>query len=117
MATVWLVIGFAGQVLLFGRWVVQWWSSERAKSPVIPLGYWYMSLAGGAALMAYAIHQADAVFIVGTTVGEVIYVRNLLLWRRAYKPPLAPDPAAAICPHCGATPPPPDAGEEAAPIG
>lgn len=82
MATAWLVIGFTGQVLLFGRWVVQWWMSERAGSPVIPLGYWYMSLAGGVALFLYAAHKRDPVFILGTAVGLAIYLRNLALWRR-----------------------------------
>jgi lipid-A-disaccharide synthase-like uncharacterized protein len=74
---VWLVIGFLGQGLFTMRFVVQWLNSERIKRSVIPLAFWYFSLAGGATLLAYAIHRSDPVFIVGQAMGLFIYLRNL----------------------------------------
>ncbi|GAB4177687.1 MAG: lipid-A-disaccharide synthase N-terminal domain-containing protein [Rhodocyclaceae bacterium] len=80
---VWLVIGFLGQALFSMRFIVQWLSSERQKRSVVPLSFWYLSIAGGATLCAYAIHRADPVFIVGQGAGLFIYARNLHLIHRA----------------------------------
>ena len=78
----WLAIGFVGQALFSARFVVQWLSSERIKKSVIPTAFWYFSVAGGATLLAYAIHRRDPVFIVGQASGLFIYLRNLqFLWR------------------------------------
>lgn len=74
---VWLAIGFAGQALFSARFLVQWVSSERRKRSVIPIAFWYFSLAGGATLFAYALHIGDPVFILGQSMGVLIYSRNL----------------------------------------
>ena len=79
----WLAIGFLGQGLFFGRWVVQWITSERKSESQIPIAFWYMSLVGGLITLAYAIYRKDPVFIVGQSVGAVVYVRNLVLIARA----------------------------------
>ena len=79
----WLAIGFLGQGLFFGRWVVQWVASERKSESQIPIAFWYMSLVGGLITLAYAIYRKDPVFIVGQSVGAVVYVRNLVLIARA----------------------------------
>ena len=79
----WLAIGFLGQGLFFGRWVVQWIASERKSESQIPIAFWYMSLVGGLITLAYAIYRKDPVFIVGQSVGAVVYVRNLVLIARA----------------------------------
>lgn len=78
----WLAIGFLGQALFSARFIVQWLSSEKVKKSVIPTAFWYFSVAGGATLLAYAIHRQDPVFIVGQAAGLFIYARNLqFLWR------------------------------------
>jgi lipid-A-disaccharide synthase-like uncharacterized protein len=79
----WLVIGFAGQALFSMRFIVQWLKSEKVRRSVIPLAFWYFSLAGGTLLTAYAIHRGDPVFIVGQSLGLFIYLRNLWLIRRS----------------------------------
>jgi lipid-A-disaccharide synthase-like uncharacterized protein len=61
------------------RFVVQWLKSERLRKSVVPRAFWYFSLAGGAALLTYAIHRGDPVFIVGQSAGIFIYLRNLWL--------------------------------------
>lgn len=75
----WFGLGFLGQFLFSLRFLVQWWASERRKQSVVPLAFWYFSLAGGAVLLAYAIYRADPVFIVGQLAGLAIYARNLHL--------------------------------------
>ena len=66
---VWLAVGFTGQALFSIRFIVQWWCSERKKRSVIPLAFWYFSLAGGVTLLAYAIYRQDPVFIAGQAGG------------------------------------------------
>jgi lipid-A-disaccharide synthase-like uncharacterized protein len=79
---IWTGVGFLGQALFTGRFVVQWLASERARKSVIPLLFWYFSIGGGATLFAYAIYREDPVFIVGQGAGLAIYLRNLWLTRR-----------------------------------
>jgi lipid-A-disaccharide synthase-like uncharacterized protein len=90
--TLWLGIGFFGQALFFGRWLVQWIASERSAESRVPVSFWYMSLIGGLITLAYAIYRMDPVFISGQGVGTVVYVRNLILIQRAdpTKSPPAP---------------------------
>lgn len=75
--TIWLVVGFLGQGMFFMRFLVQWISTERAKRSVIPIAFWYFSIAGAATILCYAIYRTDPVFIVGQSVGFFIYSRNL----------------------------------------
>jgi lipid-A-disaccharide synthase-like uncharacterized protein len=81
----WLAIGFIGQGLFSARFLVQWLKSERVKRSVIPLAFWYFSVAGGATLLAYAIHRGDPVFIVGQAAGLFIYLRNLHLILKGHR--------------------------------
>ena len=78
----WLAVGFAGQAMFSGRFLVQWISSERKKKSIIPVLFWWLSLAGGALLLSYAILRRDPVIILGQAAGLVVYVRNLVLIRR-----------------------------------
>ena len=78
----WLAVGFVGQALFSMRFFLQWWRSERAGRSVIPIGFWYFSLAGSLVLLAYAIYKRDPVFIIGQAGGFVIYLRNLFLISR-----------------------------------
>lgn len=79
---IWLSIGLIGQLLFTARFLVQWLSSERAGRSTIPVAFWYFSLAGGITLLAYALHRADPVFVLGQSMGIFIYSRNLWLIRR-----------------------------------
>ena len=77
----WLIVGFGAQALFSGRFLLQWVHSERRRRSVVPKAFWYLSLSGGALLLAYAIHKRDPVFIVGQSSGLLVYVRNLMLWK------------------------------------
>ena len=80
--TLWLIVGFAGQVVFTGRFVLQWLYSEFKKRSVIPVGFWYLSMLGSALLLIYAIYREDPVFIIGQSFGLVVYLRNLQLIAR-----------------------------------
>jgi lipid-A-disaccharide synthase-like uncharacterized protein len=75
----WLLIGFGGQALFMGRFVIQWFVSERERRSVIPVSFWYLSILGALVLLAYAVHRRDPVFIAGQGLGVAIYLRNLHL--------------------------------------
>lgn len=75
----WVLFGLAAQLMFTARFLVQWIASERAKDSVMPIAFWYFSLAGGVMLLSYAIWRADPVFILGQSLGVVIYLRNLWL--------------------------------------
>ena len=76
-ATIWLIIGFAGQACFFSRFLVQWLVSEQQKKSVIPTAFWYFSIFGGVILLSYALYRRDPVFILGQSTGLFIYLRNL----------------------------------------
>jgi len=75
----WVLVGLGGQLMFTARFVVQWIASERARKSVVPVAFWYFSLAGGAVLLTYALWRRDPVFILGQSMGVVIYLRNLWL--------------------------------------
>ena len=75
----WLLVGFGGQALFMGRFVLQWLASERRRRSVVPVSFWYLSIAGALVLLAYAAHRRDPVFVAGQALGVGIYVRNLRL--------------------------------------
>lgn len=78
----WVAFGLLGQLMFTGRFLVQWIASERAKKSVVPVIFWYFSMAGGLILLAYAIYRKDPVFVLGQSLGVFIYARNLWLIRR-----------------------------------
>jgi lipid-A-disaccharide synthase-like uncharacterized protein len=78
----WLIFGLCGQAIFASRFLVQWIASERRKRSVIPLSFWWLSIAGSMTLLTYAIYRQDPVFIVGQTFGILIYLRNLYLLKR-----------------------------------
>lgn len=82
---IWLGVGFAGQALFSMRFLIQWLVSERSGRSVVPVAFWYFSIAGGLTLLSYAIYRLDPVFILGQLTGVFIYSRNLYLIFRENK--------------------------------
>ncbi|KTB97247.1 MULTISPECIES: lipid-A-disaccharide synthase N-terminal domain-containing protein [Pseudomonas syringae group] len=83
--TFWLILGFVGQAVFTGRFVLQWLYSEFKKRSIIPVGFWYLSMLGSTILLAYAIYRQDPVFIAGQAFGLLVYMRNLQLISRQAK--------------------------------
>ncbi|MEZ5795569.1 lipid-A-disaccharide synthase N-terminal domain-containing protein [Albidovulum sp.] len=79
----WVAFGLLGQLMFTGRFIVQWIASEKARRSVVPLAFWYLSMAGGLILLAYAIYRRDPVFVLGQSLGVFVYTRNLWLIYRA----------------------------------
>ncbi|PFG64869.1 lipid-A-disaccharide synthase-like uncharacterized protein [Thioclava sp. ES.031] len=75
----WVLFGLLAQLMFTGRFLVQWIASERKGESVVPLAFWYFSLAGGVMLFSYAVYRKDPVFILGQSLGVLIYSRNLWL--------------------------------------
>jgi lipid-A-disaccharide synthase-like uncharacterized protein len=78
----WVIVGFLGQGVFSMRFILQWVQSERAGRSIMPLAFWWLSLAGSALLLAYSLHKRDLVFILGQSAGFIVYTRNLVLLRK-----------------------------------
>jgi lipid-A-disaccharide synthase-like uncharacterized protein len=81
-ATHWVIIGLIGQAFFFMRFLIQWIISEKKGESTIPVAFWYFSIGGSAILLCYSIHKQDPVFILGQSIGSIIYIRNLILISR-----------------------------------
>ncbi len=75
--TFWKLLGWAGNLVFFSRFVIQWIATEREKKVVVPLAFWYCSLLGSLCLLIYAMHQRDSVFIFAYLFTWIPYTRNL----------------------------------------
>ena len=78
----WVILGFVAQLMFTGRFLIQWIESEREGKSVIPIAFWFFSIAGGLLLLAYALYRRDPVFIAGQAFGVFVYLRNLYLVMR-----------------------------------
>lgn len=85
----WIALGFTAQAMFSMRFIVQWIATERAKKSVVPMAFWYLSVAGGVLLLSYAVHREDPVFIVGQAAGLFVYARNIYIIKYKGKEELA----------------------------
>jgi len=96
----WFWFGMFAQGLFFCRFLVQWIVSERHKRSMVPVSFWYISLAGAASLFIYASKTPDLVIMLGAVLSCAIYVRNLVLIHNRAKllrqAGLPPDEPASI---------------------
>ena len=86
----WLVaFGVLAQVLFFCRWIVQWLASEQRGESHVPMGFWWLSLAGASLLLVYFALRGEPVGLLGQSVGWMVYLRNIMLIRRRARHALA----------------------------
>ena len=69
-------------LLFASRFVIQWYVSEKLKRSVIPVQFWYLSIAGSVMMLIYAIYIGKVPLILGFLFPTVIYIRNLMLIRK-----------------------------------
>lgn len=81
----WLAFGIVAQLLFTARFVVQWLASEKAGKSIVPLAFWFFSMAGGLMTLTYGLVKREPVIIIGQMFGIVIYLRNLVLIFRERK--------------------------------
>ena len=106
----WTAIGWLGQTVFFSRFIVQWYATEKKKRVVVPVLFWWLSLAGSLLMLSYAIfYDKHRVIIFGYAVAWIPYIRTLIIHRRhkdAYTdcPGCGKDcpPQSNFCPNCGA---------------
>jgi lipid-A-disaccharide synthase-like uncharacterized protein len=77
-----MVLGFIGNALFSMRFLVQWLASERQGESIIPVSFWYWSIAGSALMCIYFIFRRDPVGILAYLPNSLIYIRNLMLIRK-----------------------------------
>jgi lipid-A-disaccharide synthase-like uncharacterized protein len=88
--TVWTGIGFLGQAVFGVRFLIQWLRSEQTGHSVIPIAFWYCSLAGGLVSFCYALHLQAWPLLIGQGMPIPIYVRNLyMIYRDRARQPSA----------------------------
>jgi lipid-A-disaccharide synthase-like uncharacterized protein len=75
----WVVFGLGAQLVFGVRFLVQWISSERAGKSVIPIAFWFFSIAGGLMTLVYGLVKREPVIIFGQALSTIIYVRNVVL--------------------------------------
>src|SRR6266481_5263715 len=88
-----MVLGFIGNALFSMRFLVQWIASERQGESVIPISFWYWSIAGSVLMCIYFIFRRDPVGILAYLPNSLIYIRNLMLIKKGGSPPTAAAPS------------------------
>jgi lipid-A-disaccharide synthase-like uncharacterized protein len=98
--SIWKVIGWLGNAVFFSRFLVQWYATEKRQQVVVPVAFWWLSLAGSLLLLSYAVfHDQDSVFILAYAFTWIPYIRNLVIHKRH-------ETAHSECPSCGESCPP-----------
>jgi len=72
----WVIFGLGGQLAFSARFIVQWIASERVGRSIIPVAFWYFSIAGGITLLTYAIYRGDPVFIIGRSALGAVFLSS-----------------------------------------
>lgn len=78
----WSVLGFTGTIFFSGRFLLQWYVSEKLGKSVIPIQFWYLSFCGGVLNVIYALHIMKWPIILGFLPTPFIAWRNLRLIKR-----------------------------------
>ena len=106
----WNVIGWSGNAVFSSRFLVQWYATERKKQVVVPVLFWWLSLAGSLLLVSYALfYDKHYVVIFAYAFTWIPYTRNLIIHHRhaqahrnCPKCDTSCAPQSNFCPACGA---------------
>lgn len=82
-----MIAGTIGQLALNLRFVYQWYYSEKVQESVLPIGFWHISIWASVLVILYSlfhpVHGYDPVLLVSQSAGILVYIRNLILFRKA----------------------------------
>jgi len=91
----WNVVGWLGNAAFFSRFFVQWYATEKRKQVVVPVLFWWLSLAGSLLLLCFAVfYDKHYVVIFAYAFSWIPYIRNLIIHHRHKQ-------ACTTCPSCG----------------
>ena len=76
------LFGLTGNAIFSTRFLVQWIASERQGESVIPVAFWYLSIAGSLILFTYFAVRHDPVGTLAYVPNCFVYGRNLYLIRK-----------------------------------
>ena len=74
----WISFGTFGQLIFFSRWIIQWFYSEKNKSSVIPIAFWWCSLIGGIITLIYAYHIGSFPFMLAQAIGIIFFKKFII---------------------------------------
>jgi lipid-A-disaccharide synthase-like uncharacterized protein len=77
-----VILGLIGNATFSMRFLVQWIASEKQGESVIPISFWYWSIAGSLIMFLYFLFRRDPVGILAYLPNTIIYLRNLMLIRK-----------------------------------
>lgn len=92
---IWVTVGLGGQIMFSLRMLVQWLASEKHKRSMVPVAFWWLSLAGAMMMMVYFTWRKDIIGVLGQVTGVAVYLRNLyMIYGPSHEPvPYTADPA------------------------
>ena len=73
----WKVIGMCGNAVFFSRFFVQWYVTEKKRQVVIPVAFWWLSLAGALLNIAYTSQLKSWLFLAAYVPAWFVYRRVL----------------------------------------
>ena len=76
------ILGLLGNAVFSARFLVQWIASEKRGQSVIPVSFWYWSIAGSVIMCIYWIMERSPVGILAYLPNSLIYIRNLNLIKK-----------------------------------
>lgn len=77
-----IIMGAIGQLMLNLRFIYQWYYSEKHKTSILPLGFWVISSVASVLILIYATYRIDPVLLVAQSMGIVVYLRNIFIYRK-----------------------------------
>ena len=98
----WSILGFSASILFGIRFFVQWLASEKKKESVMPISFWWISIAASVIQIVYVLHlwqvklsSEQAVPLLIMPCGGLLpYIRNLMIIHQrktqAHSPPATP---------------------------
>src|SRR5437879_12663673 len=73
-----VILGLIGTATFSMRFLVQWLASERQGESVIPVSFWYWSIAGSVIMCFYLIFRRDTVGILAYFSNSIIYLHYFI---------------------------------------
>jgi len=84
--TPWKTVGLLGSLMFTSRWFVQMYYTRKLRRVVMPLAFWWLSVAGSAMLLAYfVVGKNDSIGIISNFFPVFVSVYNLVVHLRHRK--------------------------------